>query len=72
MFRLATHVKYLADLGRADYVHFDDFYQEIGLDGSHKVVITALMNKNKSNGKNHNNFLEDEDRIRIVDYMFTE
>ena len=26
MFRLATHVRHLADLGKADYSHFDDFY----------------------------------------------
>ena len=46
--------------------------QEIGLDESHKEEIAALMNKNKSNGKNPDNFLEDEDRIRIVENMFAE
>ena len=44
--------------------------QEIGLDESHKSEIAALMNKNKSNGKNPEHFLEDEDRIAIVENMF--
>ena len=46
--------------------------QEIGLEESHKTEILALMNKNKSNGKNPENFLEDEDRLRIVEHMFAE
>jgi alcohol dehydrogenase YqhD (iron-dependent ADH family) len=46
--------------------------QEIGLNESHKPEILALMNKNKSNGKNPDNFLEDEDRLSIVENMFAE
>ena len=44
--------------------------QEIGLDESHKPEIAALMNKNKANGKNPAHFLEDKDRIAIVENMF--
>jgi len=46
--------------------------QEIGLNESHQAEIAALMNKNKSNGKNPDNFIEDEDRLRIVEHMFAE
>ena len=46
--------------------------QETGLDESHKPEITALMNKNKSNGKNPEHFLEDKDRAAIVELMFAE
>ena len=46
--------------------------QDIGLDESHKAEISALMNRNKSNGKNPDNLLEDEDRFRITDNMFAQ
>ena len=43
--------------------------QDIGLDESHGKEILALMNRNKSNGKNPENHLNDADRAAIVDLM---
>ena len=44
--------------------------QDIGLDKSHKPEIAALMIKNRSNGKNPANHLDDDDRLSIVELMF--
>lgn len=46
--------------------------QEIGLDDSHKAEIISLANRNKSNSKNRENNLEDDDRAAIVENMFIE
>ena len=43
--------------------------QEIGLNESNKEEIVALMNKNQSNAKNPENYLNDADRASIVDLM---
>jgi alcohol dehydrogenase YqhD (iron-dependent ADH family) len=43
--------------------------QEIGLDESNRKEIITLMNRNKCNGKNPDNHLNDADRAAIVDLM---
>ncbi len=43
--------------------------QDIGLDESNREEILALMNKNKSCGKNPDNFIDDDDRAAILDLM---
>ncbi len=43
--------------------------QDIGLDASNREEILELMNRNRCNGKNPENRLNDDDRASIVDYM---
>jgi alcohol dehydrogenase YqhD (iron-dependent ADH family) len=43
---------------------------DIGINADQKEKIVALMNKNKVNGKNPENLLDDRDREQIVDLMF--
>jgi alcohol dehydrogenase YqhD (iron-dependent ADH family) len=45
---------------------------DIGISPDRKGEIVSLMNKNKSNGKNPDNLLNDLDREQIVDLMFAE
>lgn len=44
--------------------------KEIGISPDHKDEILALMNKNKCNGKNPDNLLNELDREQILDLMF--
>jgi alcohol dehydrogenase YqhD (iron-dependent ADH family) len=44
--------------------------EEIGIGPEKKDEIVSLMNKNKCNGKNPENLLDDRDREKIVELMF--
>jgi alcohol dehydrogenase YqhD (iron-dependent ADH family) len=46
--------------------------QDVGLDESNRKEILALMNKNECEGKDPENFLNDDDRQAIVDHMLAD